>query len=184
MAAQLRPWRDVWPVLGARVFVDPSAVVIGQVTLGDDASVWPTAVIRGDVNVIELGARSNVQDGCVLHVTHDGPFWPGGFSLTLGDDVTVGHRAVLHGCRIGNRCLIGMGALVMDGAVVEDEVLVAGGAVVTPGTQCESRFLYAGSPARRVRALKSEELALLPYSARRYVAIKDEYLAAAGATTG
>ena len=184
MAPNLRPWRDNWPVLGERVFVDPAAVVIGQVTLGDDSSVWPTAVIRGDVNVITVGARSNVQDGCVLHVTHDGPYWPGGFRLAVGDDVTLGHRAVLHGCRIGNRCLIGMGALVMDGAVVADEVLIGGGAVVTPGKECESRSLYAGSPARRVRALQPAEIELLPYSARHYVAIKDEYLAASAKGTG
>lgn len=179
MAANLRPWRDIWPTLGARVFVDPSAVVIGQVTLGEDSSVWPAAVIRGDVNVIAVGARTSIQDGCVLHVTHDGPYWPGGFRLDVGDDVTLGHRAVLHGCRVGNRCLVGMGALVMDGAQLADEVLVAAGAVVTPGSHCESRSLYAGSPARRVRALKPEEIGLLSYAARRYVDIKDEYLAAA-----
>lgn len=184
MTDGLRAWRDTWPTLGARVYIDATAVVIGQVTLGDDSSVWPTAVIRGDVHVITVGARSNVQDGCVLHVTHDGRFWPGGFRLDVGDDVTVGHRAILHGCRVGNRCLIGMGAVVMDGAVLADEVLVAGAAVVTPGTQCETRSLYAGNPARRVRALKSREVELLSYSAHRYVAIKDEYLAADVAGAG
>lgn len=181
MKEGLRPWRGTWPTVGARVYLDPAAVVIGQVTLGDDTSVWPAAVIRGDVNVITVGSRTSVQDGCVLHVTHDGPHSPGGFRLDVGNEVTLGHRAVLHGCRVGDRCLIGMGAVVMDGAVVADDVLVAGGAVITPGTQCETRSLYAGSPARRVRALTDREIGLLAYAAGRYVALKDEYLAAAGA---
>lgn len=164
------------PRLGRRVYVDPAAVVIGQVSLGDDTSVWPAAVIRGDVNVITVGSRTSVQDGCVLHVTHDGPFWPGGFALSVGDDVTIGHRAVLHGCTVGSRCLIGMGAVVMDGAVVGDDVMIAGGALVTPGSRCESRSLYVGSPARRIRALSERELERLVYSARWYVKVKDGYL--------
>ena len=164
------------PVLGKRVYVDPAAVVIGQVTLGDDCSVWPMAVIRGDVNVIRVGARSSVQDCSVLHVTHDGPYNPGGYALDVGEDVTIGHRVVLHGCTVGNRCLIGMGAIVMDGATVEDEVIIAAGALVTPGTRCESRSLYVGSPAKRARALDGRELAQLPYAAAYYVKVKDEYL--------
>lgn len=176
MGSNIRPWRGIVPTLGQRVYVDPAAAVIGQVTLGDDSSVWPMAVIRGDVNVIQVGARTSVQDGSVLHVTHDGPYNPGGYALLIGDDVTIGHRVVLHGCTIGNRCLIGMGAIVMDGAIVGDEVIVAGGALVTPGTRCEPRSLYLGSPARRARALSEKEIGQLPYSAAWYVKIKDEYL--------
>ena len=176
MSANIRNWKDVAPTLGERVYVDPAAVVIGRVTLGDDASVWPMAVIRGDVNVIRVGARTSVQDGSVLHVTHDGPYCPGGFALAVGDEVTIGHRAVLHGCTVGNRCLIGMGSLVMDGAVVEDEVIVAAGAVVTPGTYCESRSLYVGTPARRVRSLTDSEIGQFAYSAAWYVKVKDQYL--------
>jgi len=178
MGANLRSWKGVIPVLGERVYVDPAAVVVGQVSIGDDSSVWPTAVIRGDVNVIAIGARTSVQDGCVLHVTHDGPYNPGGYALSIGDDVTIGHRAILHGCRVGDRCLIGMGAIVMDGAIVENEVIVAGGALVTPGSRCERGSLYVGSPARRLRPLSARELNQLAYSAGWYVNVKDEYLAA------
>jgi len=176
MSNPIRPWRGILPTLGERVYVDPAAAVIGQVTLGDDSSVWPMAVIRGDVNVITVGARTSVQDGSVLHVTHDGPYNPGGYPLVIGDDVTIGHRAVLHGCTVGNRCLIGMGAIVMDAVVVEDEVIIAGGALVAPGTRCESRSLYLGSPARRARALSGSEVEMLAYSAAWYVKVKDQYL--------
>ena len=176
MSGNIRPWRGTLPTLGQRVYVDPAAVVIGRVTLGDDSSVWPMTVIRGDINVIRVGARTSVQDGSVLHVTHDGPYWPGGFALTIGNDVTIGHRAVLHGCTVGNRCLIGMSSLVMDDAVVEDEVIVAAGAVVTPGTRCESRSLYVGTPARRVRSLTDSEIGQFAYSAAWYVKVKDQYL--------
>lgn len=176
MSNPIRPWRGILPTLGARVYVDPAAAVIGRVTIGDDSSVWPMAVIRGDVNVITVGARTSVQDGSVLHVTHDGPYNPGGYALVIGDDVTIGHRAVLHGCTVGNRCLVGMGAIVMDDVVVEDEVIIAGGALVTPGTRCESRSLYLGSPARRARALSDSEVEMLAYSAAWYVKVKDQYL--------
>jgi carbonic anhydrase/acetyltransferase-like protein (isoleucine patch superfamily) len=172
----IRPWQGVLPTLGERVYIDPAAVVIGRVTLGDDSSVWPTAVIRGDINTIRIGARSSVQDGSILHVTHDGPYRPGGFALEIGDDVTIGHRVILHGCTVGHRCLIGMGAIVMDGARINDGVIVAAGALVTPGTVCEAGSLYLGSPARRVRALTATETGQLAYSAGYYVTVKDRYL--------
>jgi len=175
----IRPWKGTLPRIGARVYVDPMAVVIGRVTLGDDASLFPFAVARGDVNTIAIGARTNVQDGAVLHVTRDNPAAPGGLALVIGEDVTIGHRAILHACNVGSRCLIGMGAIVMDGAVVEDEVVVAGGAVVTPRTRCESRGLYMGNPARRVRELKDAELEGILAAARSYVEVKDESLRAA-----
>jgi carbonic anhydrase/acetyltransferase-like protein (isoleucine patch superfamily) len=169
-------YRNVRPTLGEGVYIDPTALVIGDVVLGPDVSVWPMAVIRGDVNVISVGARTSVQDGSVLHVTHDGPYNPGGYALVIGNDVTIGHRAILHGCTLGDRCLIGMGAIVMDGVVVEDEVIIAGGALVTPGTRCEARSLYLGSPARRARALSASEVEMLAYSAAWYVKVKDQYL--------
>lgn len=180
MTANIRPWKGILPKIGARVYVDPMAVVIGQVTIGDDASIWPCAVVRGDVHWISVGARTSVQDGAVLHVTHDGPYTPGGLPLVIGEDCVLGHQVMLHACTIGNRCLIGMGAIVMDGALIEDETMVAGGAVVTPRTRCESRSLWAGNPARRLRALTDREIEQLSYNPQSYVRVKDEYLRASG----
>lgn len=173
---KLRAFEDAKPVIGRRVFIDTAAVVIGRVTLGDDVSLWPAVVIRGDVNEITVGARSNVQDGSVLHVTHDGPFSPGGIPLKVGEDVTVGHRVTLHACTIGDRCLIGMNACVMDGAELGSDVLLAAGSLVTPDQKLEPGSLYRGSPARRVRRLEPEDLEMLRYSAAHYVRLKDRYL--------
>jgi carbonic anhydrase/acetyltransferase-like protein (isoleucine patch superfamily) len=166
-------YRNISPTLGARVWIDPSAVVIGQVTIGDDSSVWPTAVVRGDVNIITIGARTSIQDGSVLHVTHDGPYHPGGRELIVGSDVTVGHRVVLHACTIGNKCLVGMGSIVLDDVVTDDLVMIGAGSIVTPGKRLESGGLYVGSPARRVRDLKQTEIEFLSYSAAHYVQLKD-----------
>jgi carbonic anhydrase/acetyltransferase-like protein (isoleucine patch superfamily) len=165
------------PQLGERVFVDPKASVSGAVILGDDVSVWPMAVLRGDVNRISVGARSNIQDGCVLHVTHESTARPEGRALIVGADVTVGHGVILHACTIEDRCLIGMGAIVMDDAVVEEGALIAGGAVVTPGTIVPRGTLWRGNPARRARDLSEAEIAYHAYSAAHYVRLKDLYLA-------
>jgi carbonic anhydrase/acetyltransferase-like protein (isoleucine patch superfamily) len=170
-------YRNVMPTLGARVYIHASAVVIGRVTIGEDSSVWPTAVVRGDVHDITIGARTSIQDGAVLHVTHDGPYAPGGRALLIGSDVTVGHRAVLHACTIGNACLVGMGAIVLDNVETEDLVMIGAGSIVAPGKRLESRGLYVGSPARRVRDLKQSEIDFLTYSAAHYVKLKNEYLA-------
>ncbi len=171
-----RDFQQHRPELGERVWIDPAAVVIGRVRLGDDVSIWPGAVLRGDVNCIEVGARTNIQDGTICHVTHDGPYSPGGEPLVLGEDITVGHGAILHACRIGDRCLIGMGALVLDGAVIEDDVMLAAGSLVSPGKRLESGWLYRGQPARPARELTERELEMLRYSAANYVRLKDEYL--------
>jgi carbonic anhydrase/acetyltransferase-like protein (isoleucine patch superfamily) len=165
------------PRRGNRVYVSGQAHVSGDVELGDDVSVWPMAVIRGDVNRIVLGPRCNIQDGAVLHVTHEGPATPEGGPLSLAADVTVGHRAILHACTIGDRCLVGMGAIVMDRAEVGEEVMIGAGAVVVPGTVLPPRTLWKGSPARLARPLTDEEVAMLGYSARHYVRLKDLYLA-------
>lgn len=172
----LQTYRNIAPTLGARVYIDPAAVVIGKVSIGDDSSVWPTAVVRGDVNSIEIGARTSIQDGSVLHVTHDGPYAPGGRALYIGSDVTVGHRVTLHACTIGNACLIGMGSILLDNVVTEDFVMIGAGSVVTPGKLLQTGGLYVGSPARRVRELTPKEIAFLTYSAAHYVKVKDEYL--------
>ena len=164
------------PQLGDRVYIDKSAHVSGAVTLGDDVSVWPMAVVRGDVNRIRIGARSNIQDGAVLHVTHESRWAPEGVPLVFGEDITVGHGAILHACRVGDRCLVGMGAIVMDRAELEDDCMVAAGAVVTPGTRIPSGTLWKGNPARLARELKQSEIENLAYSARHYVRLKDLYL--------
>ena len=164
------------PSFGQRVFVDTGAHVSGDVTLGDDVSVWPMAAIRGDVNRIVIGARSNIQDGCVLHVTHESAWQPEGRPLEIGEDVTVGHAAVLHACTVGDRCLVGMGAIVMDGAILEPDSMVAGGAVVPPGKIVQSGTLWRGNPARYARDLTEREIGNLLYSAQHYVRLKDLYL--------
>lgn len=172
----IRPYLDAHPHLGANVYVDPAALVIGDVELGDDASLWPFAVARGDVHYIRIGARTNVQDGAVLHVTHDGDFTPGGFPLIIGDDVTIGHGAIVHACTVKDACLIGMNATVLDGAIVNRHSLIAAGAVVTPGKVVGEGELWVGNPARRMRMLSDEEIERLYYSARHYVKLKDRYL--------
>ncbi|MDT8410735.1 MAG: gamma carbonic anhydrase family protein [Wenzhouxiangellaceae bacterium] len=176
MDLSIRKFQQQSPSIGERVWVDPLATVIGQVELGDDVSVWPGVVLRGDVNRIRIGARSNIQDGTIGHVTHAGPYSPGGLPLTVGEDVTVGHAAVLHACTIGDRCLIGMGALVLDGAVIEHDVMLAAGALVSPGKRLEAGWLYRGRPARPVRRLDEAELEMLKYSAVNYVRLKNQYL--------
>ena len=173
----VRPYLDQLPRLGQRVWIDPAATVIGDVEIGDDASVWPGAVIRGDVNYIRIGARSNLQDQCVVHVTHDGPNGPpGGLATLIGEDVTVGHGAIIHACTVGDASLIGMGAIVLDGARVEKNGFVGAGAVVAPGKVVGSGELWLGNPARCVRRLTQAEIDYFLYSAQHYVRLKDRYL--------
>ena len=166
------------------MLIDPSAVVLGDVTLEDDVSVWPQVAIRGDMHRVRVGARSSVQDGCVLHITHAGPYNPDGWPLDIGCDVTIGHNATLHGCSVGDRVLVGMGATVMDGAVVEDDVVIAAAALVTPGKRLRSGFLYGGSPAREMRALTEREMDYFVYSANNYVRLKDRHIAELEAAAG
>ncbi|KMK78616.1 putative transferase [Pectobacterium atrosepticum ICMP 1526] len=157
--------------------VDHSSVVIGKVTLGDDVGIWPLVAIRGDVNYITIGARSNIQDGSVLHITHCSEKKPEGNPLIIGEDVTVGHKAMLHGCQIGSRVLVGMGSILLDGVVVEDDVMIGAGSLVPPGKRLEKGHLYVGSPVKKIRPLTQEEIEGLIYSANNYVRWKDEYLA-------
>lgn len=175
----LRPYRDRIPRIHASAYVDPGAHVIGDVELGAESSVWPGAVIRGDVHFIRIGARTNVQDGAVMHVTHDGPYTSGGFPTLVGDDVTIGHGAVLHACTIGDAVLIGMHATVLDGAVVSRHGFIGAGALVPPGKIIGEAELWLGNPARCVRRLSDVEIEQLYYSAQHYVRLKDEYLRAA-----
>ncbi|MPW31385.1 gamma carbonic anhydrase family protein [Agarivorans sp. B2Z047] len=164
------------PILGKEVWVDPSAVLYGEIKLGDDVSIWPMVAARGDVNHIQIGARSNVQDGSVLHVTRKTENPPYGYPLIIGEDVTIGHKAMLHGCTIGNRVLVGMGAIVLDGVVVENDVMIGAGSLIPPHKRLESGYLYMGSPAKQARPLNEKEKAFLSESADNYVRLKQKYL--------
>ncbi|MBU0889940.1 MAG: gamma carbonic anhydrase family protein [Gammaproteobacteria bacterium] len=171
------PYLQTHPVIQDSVFIHDSAQVIGDVTLGADSSVWCNAVLRGDVNRITVGRCSNVQDLTMGHVSHRNARKPEGSPLVIGNYVTVGHAVILHGCRIGNECLIGMGSIVMDDAVIEDRVMLGAGSLVSPGKVLESGYLYIGRPAVRQRALTEAEIAYLKYSAEHYVRVKNNYLA-------
>jgi len=166
------------PQVGERVFLHPSCQVIGDVSIGDDSSVWCNTVLRGDVNRIVIGRCSNVQDLTMGHVSHKTADKPDGSPLMIGDYVTVGHSVILHGCQIGNECLIGMGSIVMDDVVIPDRVMVGAGSLISPGKVLESGMLYMGRPAKAVRALTDEELAYLKYSAEHYQRVKNNYLGA------
>lgn len=176
----IRPYLGQLPILGERAYVDRTASVIGDVVLGDDVSIWPGTVVRGDVNFIRIGARTNLQDGCVVHVSHDGPHAKlGGFATMIGDDVTIGHKAIVHACRIEDAALIGMGAIVLDGAVVRTHGFVGAGALIAPGKQVGTGELWLGNPARKVRMLSDAEIEAIYYSAQHYVRLKDFHLAEA-----
>lgn len=176
MSHVLRSYLNTSPVVGQRVFIDPTSTLIGNIKLADDVSIWPLVAIRGDVHKIEIGARSNIQDGTVIHVTHKSNANPAGFPTIIGEDVTVGHKAMLHGCTIGNRVLIGMGTIILDGVVIEDDVIVGAGSLVSPGKRLTSGYLYLGSPTHQVRPLRIDERESLLYSAQNYVRWKDHYL--------
>jgi carbonic anhydrase/acetyltransferase-like protein (isoleucine patch superfamily) len=172
----IQQFNGILPKIGNSTYIADSAVVIGDVTLGDNVSIWPTTVVRGDVERIIIGDDTNIQDGSVLHVTHYGQFTDRGYPLTIGKGVTVGHRAIVHACTIGNYCLVGMGAIIMDDAVLEDYVMLGAGALVPSGKTLESGHLYVGSPAKLVRPLKETEREFLVYSSQHYVALKNKYL--------
>lgn len=171
----LNSYQGISPTLAEGVFVEASAVLYGDIRLAEHASVWPLVAARGDVQKIRIGQRTNIQDGSVLHVSRPSAHFPEGLPLLIGDDVTVGHKAMLHACTIGDRVLIGMGTIVLDGAVVGDDVIIGAGSLVPPGKQLESGYLYVGSPVKQVRQLTAEEIAFLPESAANYVRLKDEY---------
>lgn len=172
----IRTFDNKQPKIPSSTFVDETALVLGDVQIGEDCSIWPLTVIRGDVNSIQIGNNTNIQDNSVLHVTHDGPYNPGGFDLKIGNNVTVGHRVILHGCHIGDSCLIGMGATIMDGVVIESQTLIGAGSLVTPNKQLESGYLWMGSPVRKIRKLTDEEIESIDYSAKNYVKLKNQHL--------
>ncbi len=171
----IRTFEGITPVIGASTFIDETAVVIGNVTIGEDSSVWPATVIRGDVNRITIGDRTSIQDGSVLHVNHDDEHNPGGDPLSIGSNVTVGHKVMLHGCSVNDRCLIGMSTTILDKAVVESNTIIGAGSLVSPGKVLESGYLYVGTPARQVRKLTEDELAYLDLAAEYYVQLKTKH---------
>lgn len=175
MAKNIRPYLETHPKIDATCYIDEMSVVIGDVILAENVSVWPFAVIRGDVNHIRIGKNSNVQDHSMLHVSHKKADKPEGSPLIIGDDVTIGHHVKLHGCTIGNRVLVGIGTIILDDVVVEDDVMIGAGSLVPPNKRLESGYLYVGSPVKQVRKLTEKELAFLPYSAQNYVKVSGNY---------
>lgn len=176
MSQNIRRYLETAPQIATCCYIDPMAVVIGDVVLAEHVSVWPFAVIRGDVNAIRIGKNSNVQDHSMLHVSHKKADKPEGSPLIIGEDVTVGHHVKLHGCTIGNRVLIGIGTIILDDVIIEDDVMIGAGSLVPPNKRLESGYLYVGSPVKQVRKLTEKELAFLPYSAQNYVKVSRNYL--------
>ena len=172
----LRTYQGHRPQISRSAYIDEQACVIGDVSIGEDSSVWPMAVIRGDVNHIRIGARSNIQDGTVIHVTHRYSENPEGHPVVIGDDVTVGHNITVHGCTIEDRCLIGIGSTLLDGAIIRSHVMLGAHSLVAEGKELEGGYLWLGAPARKIRELTEQELRWFEYSAKHYVALKNDYL--------
>ncbi|MBX3345852.1 MAG: gamma carbonic anhydrase family protein [Nitrospira sp.] len=166
----IRTFQGITPTIPSSCFIEDTAVIIGDVVMSEECSAWFHAVIRGDVNYIRIGNRTNVQDLCMLHVTHDT------HPLIIGDDVTIGHHVVLHGCTIQNRVLVGMGAIIMDGAVIGEDSVVGAGALVTEGTIVPPKSLILGSPAKVKRPVTEQELAWIRESAQNYIRYSRQYL--------
>ncbi len=173
----IREFEGKLPKIAETAYIDESAVVIGEVEIGADSSVWPQCVLRGDIHYIRIGARTNIQDGSVIHVTHDSEFDPGGHPVIVGDEVTVGHQVVLHGCTIEDNCLIGMGSVILDGAVIRSGAMIGAGSLVSPGKELEGGWLWLGRPAKRIRPLSDQERAFLRYSPDHYARLKDRHRA-------
>jgi len=172
----LSAYNGIYPTLGNANYIHSSSVLVGDITFGDDVSIWPLVAARGDVNTITIGARTNVQDGSVLHVTRKSEHNPNGNPLIIGADVTVGHKCMLHGCTLGDRILVGMGAIIMDGAIIEDDVFIGAGSLVPPNKILSSGYLYVGNPVKRARKLKKSESDFLKQSAINYIELKNDYL--------
>ncbi len=172
----IRAFQGMTPRIAEDVWVDPTAVVIGDVEIGSGSSIWPLVVVRGDIHHIRIGKNTNIQDGSVVHVTHDSRFNPGGYPTIIGDNITVGHKVMLHGCTIGDNCLIGMSSTVMDGAIIEPRVVLGAGSLVPGGKVLEGGYLWVGSPVRRARELNEKEQEFLDYSAQNYARLAKKYL--------
>ncbi|MES9854035.1 MAG: gamma carbonic anhydrase family protein [Candidatus Thiodiazotropha sp. L084R] len=171
----IRSFESHQPEVADDAWVDDTAVIIGDVHIASQASIWPMSVIRGDVHKIEIGARTNIQDGSVMHVSHDSYYLPGGRPLTIGDGVTVGHKVLLHGCEIASNCFIGMDSTILDGAVLEEGVMLGAGSLVPQGRTLEGGYLWLGRPARRVRVLSEKEKDIIIYTAEHYVQLSERH---------
>lgn len=171
----IRPFQHHTPQIHPQAWLDETAVIIGDVQIGADSSVWVHAVLRGDVNCIRIGNRTNIQDLSMLHVSHTTTAKPNGSPLIIGDDVTIGHHVMLHGCTIGNRVLVGMGSTILDDVIIEDDVIIGAASFVPSRKRLESGYLYLGSPVQKVRPLTDEEREFLKYSANNYVQLANEY---------
>lgn len=171
----IEKFKQITPRVDASVYVHTSAIIIGDVTIGANSSIWPTAVLRGDVNTITIGSQTSIQDGSILHVNHAGQIDSKGSHVSIGDNVTIGHRCTLHGCTIKNNCLIGMNCCVMDHAVIESHIMLGAGTLVPPGKHLESGFLYLGSPAKKIRPLTEQEIKNIQYSAQHYHKLALQY---------
>ncbi len=174
--SSIRSYKGISPQTGQAVYIDTSSVLVGDIKIGDDSSVWPLVAARGDVNHIHIGDRTNIQDGSVLHVTHKNAENPEGYPLLIGNDVTIGHKVMLHGCTIEDRVLVGMGAIVLDGVIIKQEVMIGAGSLVPPNKVLESGYPYVGSPVKQARPLNDKERAFLQKSADNYVQNKNDYL--------
>lgn len=172
----IRSYKGIHPQIGSGVYIDDSSILVGDIIIGEDSSIWPLVAARGDVNHIHIGKRTNIQDGSVLHVTHKNESNPAGFPLIIGDDVTIGHKVMLHGCSIHDRVLVGMGTIILDGATIESDVVIGAGSLVPPNKRLESGYLYIGSPVRQARELTEKESEFLLKSANNYVVNKNDYL--------
>ena len=172
----IRSYKGISPTIDNTAYIDDAGLVIGDVVIGTDSSVWPFAVLRGDVNKIRVGARSNIQDGSVIHVTHPYSEHPQGFAVHIGDDVTIGHNVTVHGCTIHDRCLIGIGCTILDGAIIHTDAFLAAGSLVPEGKELEGGYLWMGAPVKIKRQLDEKEMQWFGYSAQHYVSLKNDYL--------
>jgi carbonic anhydrase/acetyltransferase-like protein (isoleucine patch superfamily) len=173
--SNIRYFENACPEIATDAWIDETAVIIGDVSIASQSSIWPMCVVRGDVHHIRIGERTNIQDGSVLHVSHDSYYMPGGAPLVIGDGVTVGHRVMLHGCEIGNGSLIGMGSTILDGAVLEPGLMIGAGSLVPQGKLLQGGYLWLGRPVRRIRPLTDDELEIIDYTAGHYVRLVARY---------
>ena len=172
----IRKFKNYTPIIHKNAYVDENCTIIGNVSIDDQSSIWPQTVIRGDVQKVTIGKRTNVQDGSILHVTSDNIYTPGCFPLEIGDDVTIGHGVILHACKIENMSLIGIGSIILDGSVVESNVMLAAGSLVSPNKRLKSGFLYKGSPAKPSRELTDKELDYIKFSSKHYINVMTQHI--------